>query len=151
MPSFTQPTPEDGKVLAFSRDVRQAHIPTTAEVNPEWFQVDAEDIPSLEELTQALDRTSLVTPRIPDQTVTSNSIAVPRSYIAPLKLIHPLILSPFLSPMSTWHLLSARASMIHLYQQVQPFLKWIQGRTKSPTNRVNALTSVDLKDATLHA
>ena len=41
---------------------------------------------------------------------------------------------------------SKRASTLHLDQQVQPFLKWLQGHTKDPGNRINALTSNDLTD-----
>ena len=39
--------------------------------------------------------------------------------------------------------------MLHLDQKVQLFLKWIRGRTRNPTNNINAFTSVDLEDATL--
>ena len=39
--------------------------------------------------------------------------------------------------------------MLHLDQQVQPLLKWIQGRTKSPANTINALTRVELADTIL--
>ena len=60
MPLFTQPTPKEVKSLAFARDERQGQIPTTVEVNPKRFQVNAEDFPSLEDLTQALAHTSLV-------------------------------------------------------------------------------------------
>ena len=53
--------------------------------------------------------------------------------------------------MSAWHLQSAKDSMLHLDQQVQTFLKCIRGKTKDPTNKINALTSVNLVDATPQA
>ena len=34
-PSFAQPKPEDGKVLAFARDIRLGLLPATVVVNPE--------------------------------------------------------------------------------------------------------------------
>ena len=36
-PSFAQPTPEGGKILAFLRDIRLRLLPDTVVVQPEWF------------------------------------------------------------------------------------------------------------------
>ena len=47
--------------------------------------------------------------------------------------------------------MSARASTLHLKQQVQMFLEWLWGQTKYPVNMINALRSFDLVDATLQA
>ena len=58
---------------------------------------------------------------------------------------------PFLFPTSAWHLQSARASKMHLEQQVQLFPKWLWGRTKAPANSINELTRVDLADTPLMA
>ena len=41
--------------------------------------------------------------------------------------------------------------MLHLYQQVQPFLKCLQVQTQDPANRINTLTRVDLTDSTTQA
>ena len=43
------------------------------------------------------------------------------------------------------------SSMMDLEQQVHPFLKWYWGRTKDPTNRINALIRADLVVTTLQA
>ena len=51
--------------------------------------------------------------------------------------------------MSVWNLQLARASMLHLDQQVQLFLKRVLWRTKSPANRINVLTRVDIADSNL--
>ena len=48
MPSFIQITPKDRKVLVFTRDISQGKVPTTVEVNPNWLQVNAEDVLYLE-------------------------------------------------------------------------------------------------------
>ena len=77
MPSFTRPNPEDGKFIAFARDTRKGQLPTTVEANPKRFQVDEKEVPLTENLTQALARTALVTPRIPEKTSTYDRIAPP--------------------------------------------------------------------------
>ena len=79
--------------------------------------------------------------------------ALIRVYIVVITLqaFQEILNAPFLYPMSAWHLKLRRAFMLHLYQQVQPFLKWLWGRTKAPANNINALTSFDLTDATLQA
>ena len=43
----------------------------------------------------------------------------------------------------------AKASILHLNQQVQPLLKWIHWRTKDPANRIKALIRVNIADITL--
>ena len=143
------PTPKDGKVLAFTRDVWQEKLPTTNKVNPEWFQVSPKDTPPLKELTQVLAWKVLGTPRIPEQTETSDSINVPWASIYPLNLIHPLLRSPLLYPTSSCHLLLERAFTLHLEKQVQMFLDCLRGQTKDPANMINALTRIDIADATL--
>ena len=40
---------------------------------------------------------------------------------------------------------------MHLEQQVHTFIKWIWGPTKSTTNSINELTSVNLADTPLKA
>ena len=59
-----------------------------------------EDIPSVENLNQALVRTALGTPSIPKQTEISNKISATRTSIVPLNIIHPLLCYPFLYPTS---------------------------------------------------
>ena len=36
-PYFAQPAPEDGKFLAFARNIRLGLLPATVVVQPEWF------------------------------------------------------------------------------------------------------------------
>ena len=65
---------------------------------------------------------------------------------ATLKPFQEILNTPFLYYRSAWHLQLARASMLHLDQQVQLSIKWIWGRKKSPANRINLPTSVKLTD-----
>ena len=97
MPSFIRPVPEERKVLAFSKDVRKGQLPTTVEVKHERLQVEVEAVPS--------SQTAQGNPSIPEQTETSDRVSAPQALTVPLKIIHPLFRSPFLSPMSSWHLL----------------------------------------------
>ena len=43
--SFAQPTPEDGKVLAFSRDIRLGLLPTPVVVKLEWLTPGEVNVP----------------------------------------------------------------------------------------------------------
>ena len=97
---LSRPTPKDGKVLVFTRDLWQGKIPINVEINPGWSKVYTEDVLSLEDLTQALAWTAPGTPRIPEKTATYEMIASPRISIALLNLIHPLLCYLFLSPTS---------------------------------------------------
>ena len=38
IPSFAQPTPEDGKVLVFAKDILLVLLPATVVVQPEWLE-----------------------------------------------------------------------------------------------------------------
>ena len=49
-PSFTRATPEDGKVLAFEREVRIRQILTMVEVKVEWINAQEVAAPSEAEL-----------------------------------------------------------------------------------------------------
>ena len=55
----------------------------------------------------------------------------------------------FLSPTRAWHLQSEKNTTLNLNQQIQPLLKWLWGRIKSPANSINTLTSVNLTDTNL--
>ena len=49
--SFKCSTLEDGKVLDFSRDIRQGLLLITLEVPPYWMDMTESKAPSMEELT----------------------------------------------------------------------------------------------------
>ena len=115
--------PEDSKVMALTRDVSQGQLPTIIKLNPSWLQVNAEDVLSLEDITQALAGTAQGTPNIHKQKLTSYRIVDPRASITPLKIIHLLLRSPLAFPIYAWNLQLTRASMLHMDQQVHPFLK----------------------------
>ena len=68
---------------------------------------------------------------------------------ANIQAFQVLLKALFIPPTIDWHLQSEKAFIMHLDKQVQPFLKWIWGRTKAPTNRMNRLISINLLDPTI--
>ena len=68
---------------------------------------------------------------------------------ATLQACQELFNAPVLSLMSNWHLQLARLSTLQPEKQVEPFLKWLCGRSEAPAKRINLPTSVDLSDTTL--
>ena len=44
-PYFAQPTPKDGKVLAFARYIRLGLLPSTMVVQPEWLAPEEVVVP----------------------------------------------------------------------------------------------------------
>ena len=63
-PSFSQATPEDGTVLAFSRDSRLGILPATVEVNPDWLTMRDVSDPTIAEIDVALAATGPGVPRL---------------------------------------------------------------------------------------
>ena len=53
-PSFAQPTPEDGKVLAFARDIRLGLLTATLVVHPKWPTSADVAVPQAEEMEALL-------------------------------------------------------------------------------------------------
>ena len=49
-------------------------------------------------------------------------VSVPRPSLSPLYLLHPLMVSPFLLPATSWHMMHAKANAVEMTQQVAPFL-----------------------------
>ena len=55
-PSFAQPTLEDGKVLAFVRDIRLSLLLATVVVQPEWLTTEDMAVPQVAEMEALLAR-----------------------------------------------------------------------------------------------
>ena len=88
-------------------------------------------------------------PRLPPETPRHNRVFIPRASLAPLSLFHPLMVSPFLVPVTVWHMIHAKSDAMGMTQQVAPFLDWLKVATVDPQQGIAALTSVDLTYATL--
>ena len=67
-PSFTQPTPEDGKVLAFARDIRLGLLPATVVVQLEWLAPGKVMVPLVMDMEALLARLAPGLPRLAAET-----------------------------------------------------------------------------------
>ena len=68
--SFAQPTPEDGKVLAFTREIRLSLLPAKVVVKPEWLtlvEVALQQAAEMEALLVRLDPRHPAYPKIPQE------------------------------------------------------------------------------------
>ena len=87
-PFFTNSTPEDRKVPAFSQYARLGILPKFVEVKPEWLTVQEVTAPTIADLDTALVETGPRTPILPETTAASDTVVVPKTMIAPLELVH---------------------------------------------------------------
>ena len=92
------------------------------EVKGEWLTVRDFALPSAAELNQALVNTGPGAARLPDTTATPNTLVVTTVAIAPLSLVHPLLWSPFLTPVNVWNLTLKRTESMVLKVRTAPLL-----------------------------
>ena len=145
-PSSAQPTPEDGKVLAFAK----RYLPWTAPDHgsrpdgvacPRRIHGPAYDIDG--------GASGTPHPRLAVDTQQPDRVSVLWVSLSPLSLFHLLIVSPFLSPSNVWHIIHAKANLMGITQQVAPFMDWMRAETVEPQQGIASLTSMDLADSTL--
>ena len=74
---------------------------------------------------------------------------MPRSSLAPLSLVHPLMVSSFLELVTVWYMMHAKSDAMGMTQWVEPFLDWLGVATIEPLQVIAALTGVDLADSML--
>ena len=148
-PSFTQPTPEDGKVLAFARDIRLDLLTYIVVVQPEWLIPADVEVLQAEEMEALLARLAPGHPRLPQDSPRTERVSAPRASLAPLSLLHQLMVSPFLFPSTAWHMMHAKADTMGMIQWVAPFLDWLRAAKIEPLQGIATLTSVKLTDAML--
>ena len=86
---------------------------------------------------------------LPPDTPRPNRVSVPRASLTPLYLVHPLMISPFQAPETTWHMIHAKADAMGMNQRVAPLLDWLREATVDLQKGIATLTIVDLVDATL--
>ena len=125
-PSFAQPTPEDREVLAFARDIRLGLLSATVVVHPECLAPEEVAVPRAAEMEALIAHLSLVHPRLPAYTPRPERFSVPRLSLVPLSLVHPLMLSLFLAPATSWHMMHIKADTVKMTHRVEPFLDWLR-------------------------
>ena len=88
-------------------------------------------------------------PHLPPETQRPNRVSVPKAYLAPLSLVHPLKVSPFLALATVCHMIQSKSDAMGMTQQMAPFLDWLRAVTMDPQQGITALTIVEFADATL--
>ena len=121
-PSFAQPTPEYGKFLSFARDIHLGLLPAMVVVQPEWLTPVDVAVPLAAEMEALLARLAPRHPGLPQDTPITERISVPRSSLAPLFLVHPLMVYPFLAPTTAWHMMHKKSDAMGMTQRVALFL-----------------------------
>ena len=148
-PSFSHPTPQDGKVLTFTRDIHIGFLPATVVVKSQWITLGAVTVPQAVDMEALMAHLAPKHPHLPPYTPRLDTVSVTQASLAPLSLLHPMMVSPFLFPETTWHMMHAKSNTMVMTQRVAPFLYWLRAATVDPLQGISALTSVDLSDATL--
>ena len=138
-------------MLAFARDIRLGMLPATVEVKPDCLTVRDVPAPTVAELNTALATTGPGVTRLPEDTAALDTVAVCKTAIALLSLVHLLLGSPFLTPINAWNLVAARATCLGLEHRVTPLLHWLRAQTSANAEAVDALSRVALADPTLQA
>ena len=103
--SFAQPTPEDRKVLDFTRDIRLGLLPATVVLQPEWLTPSAMALLPVADMEALLARLAPGQPRLSQDTPITERVYVPQASLSPLSLVHPLMVSLVLVPATTWHMM----------------------------------------------
>ena len=147
--SFAQPTPEEGKVLAFARDIRLGLLPAIVVVQPEWLTPADVAVPPTVDMEALLVSLAPRDHGLPQDTSIIERFSVPSLSLAPLSLVNLLMVYHFLAPATTWHMMHEKADAMGMNQRVALFLDWLRAATIEPLQGINALTSVDLADSTL--
>ena len=126
-------------------------LPATVEFNPDWLMVRDVLAPTIAELNAALATMGPGVIPLLEDTAASDTVAVWKTAIAPLALVHPLLGSTFSTPINAWNLVAARAMSLGLEPRVMPLLHWLRAQTSVNAKSVDALWSVNLAVVTLQA
>ena len=140
--SFAQPTPEDRNVLSFARDIPLGLLPATVVVQPEWLTLTDVAVPQVTEMEALSARLAPGHPRLPPDTPRTYRVSIPRASLAPFSLVHPLMVSTFLSPATVWHMMHAKSNAMGMTQWVAPFLDWLRAEMIELLQGITNLTSV---------
>ena len=148
-PSFAQTTPEDRNFLTFAQDIRIGLPPATVVVHLEWLSPEEVAVPRETNMEALVARLALGNPRLPADTLQLERVSVPRSSLAPPYLVHPLMVSPFLAPVTLCYMMHAKADAVEMTQRVAPFLDWLRATTVEPQKGIATLTILDLTNSTM--
>ena len=143
-PSFTKPTPEDSKVLAFTQDIRLGQLPARVVVLLEWLTSSKVSVQRTSDTEAELAHLSPGHPMLAADNPQPDRFSVTQDSLAPLSLVNPLMVFPFLPPSNTWYMMHAKADTMRITQWVTPFMAWLRVKTVEPQKGIATLTSVYL-------
>ena len=126
-PSFAQPTSNDGKVLAFVRDIRLGLLPDMMVVHPEWLTPADVAVPPAADIEALLVRLVPRNPHLPLDTPITERVSVPWMSLTPLSLVHQLMVSPFLVPENAWHMMHSKSDAMGMTQSGGTGPKLVEG------------------------
>ena len=81
----------------------------------------------------------------------SNTVAVCKTAIVLLALVHPLLRYPVTTPINVWNIITVIGASLELDHIVIPLLKWLRDQTSAHTGTVGALSTIDLANVTIQA
>ena len=148
-PSFARPTPEDGKVPALASYIQLGQLPASVVMIPEWLEPSKVELLQEEDTKAELSRLPHGTPKLPEETHRPERVSVPLVSMAPLYLVHLLMAATFLSPTNVWHMMHAKEDAMGIAERVIMFMQWLRETTIAPQQGINALTIMDIANATL--
>ena len=148
-PYFAQPKPEDGKFLAFARDICLGQLLATVIVLPEWLGPNVVEVMQEEDMEAVLERLAPGHPRIETETPRTERVLVTQASLSPLSLFHLMMVFPLLSPSTAWYMMHAKADAMGTIQRVTPFMEWMRVETVEPQQVIADLTGVDLSNTML--
>ena len=70
-----------------------------------------------------LGRLDLENPRLAAETQRPERVSFPRVSLSPLSLVHPLMVSPFMLPSTTWHMMHTKAYTLGVTHWVTQFME----------------------------
>ena len=108
-PSFSQPTVRSSPSR---EDIRLGILPEAVVVQPEWLAPEEVAVPRATGMEALIARLALGHPWIPADTPRPERVSVPRSSLALLSLVQPLIVSPFLSPATLWYMMHTKYNAV---------------------------------------
>ena len=86
-PSYESATHENGKVLALERDIIGGQLPKTANISPEWLEINACQAPTAASLKRTLDTLPPGVARVTKYTPATEEIIIPMVFIEPLEIV----------------------------------------------------------------
>ena len=86
-PSFAQPTPEDGKVLAFVGDIHLGLLLATLVAKLEWLTPGEVNVPQAADMEALMAHLTPGHPRLPPETPRPYRVSVPQASLPPLSLV----------------------------------------------------------------